>query len=79
MSIRLEDLHKAFGKNTVLDGFSLEVNEGETLSIIGYSGAGKSVTLKHINGLLKPDLVSCGDSGMQRIMIYRRDWDVPSL
>ena len=55
MSIRLENLHRAFGRQTVLDGLSLEAQEGETLSIIGYSGAGKSVTLKHIIRLLEPD------------------------
>ena len=55
MSIELRDLHKRFGDNRVLDGFSLEIREGETLSIIGYSGAGKSVTLKHIIRLLEPD------------------------
>lgn len=55
MSIELKDLHKRFGPNVVLDGFSIEVQEGETLSIIGHSGAGKSVTLKHVIGLIKPD------------------------
>jgi phospholipid/cholesterol/gamma-HCH transport system ATP-binding protein len=55
VSIELRDLHKRFGDNRVLDGFSLEIREGETLSIIGYSGAGKSVTLKHIIRLLEPD------------------------
>ena len=64
MSIQLENLHKAFGKNAVLDGFSLEAKEGETLSIIGYSGAGKSVTLKHIIGLLKPDRGTVWVDGM---------------
>lgn len=55
MSIELKNLHKAFGSLEVLNGFTLEVNEGETLSIIGSSGAGKSVTLKHIVGLIEPD------------------------
>ena len=64
MSIQLENLHKAFGEKTVLDGFSFEANEGETLSIIGYSGAGKSVTLKHIIGLLKPDRGTVWVDGM---------------
>ena len=53
--IKLVDVHKAFGPNRVLEGFSLEVNEGETMAIIGYSGAGKSVAIKHIVGLLEPD------------------------
>jgi ABC-type transport system involved in resistance to organic solvents, ATPase component len=53
--IKLIDVHKAFGPKKVLEGFSLEVNEGETMAIIGYSGAGKSVAIKHIVGLLEPD------------------------
>ncbi len=55
MSILLKDIHKAFGSNRVLKGFSLEVHEGETLAIVGQSGTGKSVALKHIVGLLRPD------------------------
>ncbi len=55
MSIELKDVHKAFSEKQVLRGFSLTVEEGETLSIIGFSGAGKSVTLKHIVGLIQPD------------------------
>lgn len=55
MSIEIRDLHKAFGSNRVLRGFSLDVQEGETLVILGQSGSGKSVTIKHIVGLLEPD------------------------
>jgi len=55
VSIELKDLHKAFGPKRVLEGFSLEIREGETLSLIGQSGAGKSVVLKHIVRLLEPD------------------------
>lgn len=53
--IRLVDVHKRFGTRTVLDGLSLDVREGETFVVIGPSGTGKSVTLKHIVGLLRPD------------------------
>lgn len=53
--ILFENLHKAFGTNEVLRGFSLQVNEGETMVIIGFSGTGKSVAIKHIVGLLEPD------------------------
>jgi phospholipid/cholesterol/gamma-HCH transport system ATP-binding protein len=53
--IQLVDVHKAFGPKQVLSGFSLDVNEGETMVIIGYSGTGKSVAIKHIVGLLEPD------------------------
>lgn len=55
MSIQLLDVHKAFGSKKILRGLTLDVEEGETVSLVGFSGAGKSVTLKHIAGLLKPD------------------------
>ncbi len=53
--LRLVNLHKRFGSLVVLDGVNLEVEEGKTLVILGASGSGKSVMLKHIVGLLKPD------------------------
>jgi phospholipid/cholesterol/gamma-HCH transport system ATP-binding protein len=53
--ISIRDLHKAFGPKVVLDGARLDVAAGESLVIIGGSGTGKSVLLKHIIGLLKPD------------------------
>lgn len=55
MSIVLDGIHKAFGSNKVLRGFSLEVEDGETLAVVGQSGTGKSVALKHVVGLLRPD------------------------
>ena len=53
--IKLVDLHKSFGKQKVLDGIDIEIEEGKTTVIIGRSGGGKSVLLKHIIGLLRPD------------------------
>jgi phospholipid/cholesterol/gamma-HCH transport system ATP-binding protein len=53
--IKLIDVHKSFGAKRVLEGFSLEISEGETMALIGYSGTGKSVAIKHIVGLLEPD------------------------
>jgi len=53
--IKLVDVHKSFGSKKVLQGFTLDVDEGETMVIIGYSGSGKSVAIKHIVGLLEPD------------------------
>jgi phospholipid/cholesterol/gamma-HCH transport system ATP-binding protein len=53
--IVFRDVHKRFGSKEVLRGFSLEVQEGETTVIIGHSGSGKSVSLKHVVGLLTPD------------------------
>jgi phospholipid/cholesterol/gamma-HCH transport system ATP-binding protein len=53
--ISFQDVHKAFGPKKVLQGFSLEIPDGQTTVVIGYSGTGKSVALKHIVGLLEPD------------------------
>jgi phospholipid/cholesterol/gamma-HCH transport system ATP-binding protein len=53
--IQLVDVYKSFGPKQVLNGFTLDVPEGETMVIIGYSGTGKSVAIKHIVGLLTPD------------------------
>ena len=53
--IQLQGLTKSFGAHRVLDGVTLEVPDGENTVIIGYSGSGKSVTLKCIIGLLEPD------------------------
>lgn len=53
--IELLNLHKSFGEKKVLRGISFEVEEGQTTCIIGKSGCGKSVLLKHIVGLLQPD------------------------
>ncbi|MEJ2538698.1 MAG: ABC transporter ATP-binding protein [Gemmatimonadota bacterium] len=55
MSIEMKGLAKAFGDKQVLKDFSLEVQEGEVVSVIGPSGSGKSTALKHIIGLVEPD------------------------
>ena len=53
--IRIEDLHRSFDGVDVLQGVSLELRKGSLLALIGRSGCGKSVLLKHIAGLLRPD------------------------
>lgn len=53
--IEINNLHKSFGKNDVLRGINLTIETGETIVIIGKSGCGKSVLLKHIVGLIMPD------------------------
>ncbi len=53
--IRIEHLFKSFDGQVVLDDISLEIQKGEILVILGESGTGKSVLLKHMMGLLKPD------------------------
>lgn len=53
--IEIKDLHKNFGSKKVLQGVNLTIEKGETIVIIGRSGCGKSVLIKHIVGLLEPD------------------------
>ncbi|HEY0779196.1 MAG TPA: ABC transporter ATP-binding protein [Gemmatirosa sp.] len=53
--IQLKNVYKAFGPKEILRGFTLDVPDNETVVIIGYSGTGKSVAIKHIVGLLQPD------------------------
>jgi phospholipid/cholesterol/gamma-HCH transport system ATP-binding protein len=53
--IELRNVRKRFGRQVVLDGVDFVVQEGETVALLGPSGTGKSVLLKHIIGLLKPD------------------------
>ena len=53
--IRAIGLHKQFNGQKVLNGFSLSVRKGQIVAIIGQSGIGKSVFLKHLVGLMKPD------------------------
>jgi phospholipid/cholesterol/gamma-HCH transport system ATP-binding protein len=53
--IRFTEVHKRFGPKVVLDGLTLDIPEGQTTVLIGFSGTGKSVALKHIVGLLVPD------------------------
>jgi len=53
--IEVRDLTKSFGPNRILDGVSLQIETGESVVIIGRSGGGKSVLLKHLVALLKPD------------------------
>ena len=55
MMIKIVNLHKAFGENKVLQGVDLEIKKGETLVVIGQSGSGKSVLIKHMIGIIKPD------------------------
>ena len=68
-AIRLEGVTKAFDGRKVLDDITLEVRTGSGFCLLGRSGTGKSVTLKHIVGLLKPD----------KGHVYVHGKDVPSL
>jgi len=73
VSIELVDVYKSFGAKEVLKGFTLDVREGETLSVIGGSGSGKSVALKHIVGLLVPDTGDVRVDGMDVVGLPQQD------
>ena len=55
MPIVFENIHKAFGDKVILDGVDFSIDDGECFFIVGASGAGKSVMIKHLIGLLRPD------------------------
>ena len=71
--VELKDVHKAFGPKKVLEGFSLVVPEGQTMVIIGFSGTGKSVAIKHIVGLLEPDEGEVWVDGQRVDQLSRKD------
>jgi phospholipid/cholesterol/gamma-HCH transport system ATP-binding protein len=73
VSIQLTGIHKAFGPKQILRGLDLDVEEGETVSLVGFSGAGKSVTLKHIAGLLMPDRGTVVVDGKEVPKLSRND------
>ena len=66
VKIRIRDLHKSFGPKVVLDGVTVDIAPAESLVIIGGSGTGKSVLLKHIIGLLRPDSGTVEVDGIDR-------------
>lgn len=70
--IRFENVHKAFGDKVVLDGLTLDIPEGATTALIGFSGSGKSVLLKHVVGLLTPDI---GSVSVDDQVVHTLDWD----
>jgi len=71
--IVLSDVHKRFGDLVVLDGVDFEVQSGETMALLGPSGTGKSVLLKHINGLLHPDSGTVTVDGLEVAHLKQKD------
>jgi phospholipid/cholesterol/gamma-HCH transport system ATP-binding protein len=69
--ITLRNIHKSFGAQKVLDGLDLDIQDGKITAIIGPSGEGKSVLLKHLIGLLEPDSGSVEVDG-ENIVALRR-------
>ncbi len=76
--IELEDVHKAFGDREILRGMSLRVDRGQTFVIMGRSGIGKSVTLKHVIGILQPDRGRVAVDGIE-VSDIRRPGDLRDL
>ncbi|MBI5562940.1 MAG: ABC transporter ATP-binding protein [Deltaproteobacteria bacterium] len=73
--IKIIDLKKAFGPKKVLDGVNLEIEAGKITVIIGRSGEGKSVLVKHIIGLLRPDSGKIIFEDMELTAMKERDWN----
>jgi phospholipid/cholesterol/gamma-HCH transport system ATP-binding protein len=73
--ISIRDLHKSFGTNHVLRGIDLDIYQGENVAVLGRSGTGKSVLIKIIAGLLKPDKGSVNVLGHDVATISNRQLD----
>ena len=74
--VRMEDVHKRFGDNVVLDGIELSVEPGEVLCVIGPSGSGKSTLLRCVN-LLEP--IQSGRIFLEGEEITRKGVDVSAI
>jgi phospholipid/cholesterol/gamma-HCH transport system ATP-binding protein len=73
--IEFKNVTKSFGRRTILDGVNLKIYEGDVTTIIGLSGTGKSVTLKHIIGLLKPDSGQILFRGRPIDQMSKKEWN----
>jgi phospholipid/cholesterol/gamma-HCH transport system ATP-binding protein len=73
--IEFRKVVKAFGERTILDGVDLSIYEGEVTTLIGLSGTGKSVTLKHIIGMLKPDSGQILYQGKAIDEMNKKEWN----
>lgn len=72
--VKLVDLHKSFGEQAVLKGVNLEIPRGKLTFIMGRSGTGKSVLLKHLIGLLKPDRGQIWIDGQEVTRFSEKEW-----
>lgn len=73
--IRVEEVTKKFGKSVVLNGVSFHVQRGELVALIGGSGSGKSVLLKHIAGLIRPDSGKIYINGIEITSLTKRQME----
>lgn len=71
--IKIRDLRKSFGNKVILDGLNLDINQGESLTIIGKSGIGKSVLIKHIAMILEADSGEIEIDGIKLQDISKKD------
>lgn len=71
--VRMRGVSKSFGAKTVLDGIDLDIPRGESTVIIGGSGTGKSVLLKHVIGLLEPDSGTVEVDGLELASMSNRE------
>ncbi|MBA4417348.1 MAG: ABC transporter ATP-binding protein [Syntrophus sp. (in: bacteria)] len=72
-AIGIKDLHKQFGDQKVLDGINLDIERGKITVIIGKSGGGKSVLLKHLIGLVKPDKGEIWVDGLDIVKLNEKE------
>jgi phospholipid/cholesterol/gamma-HCH transport system ATP-binding protein len=72
--IEIKDLHKSFGSSKVLTGIDLDIDEGSTCVILGGSGSGKTVLMKHMIGLLTPDSGRVVVDGEDVVGLGPEDW-----
>lgn len=79
LKIHVSDLHKSFGRKVVLDGLDLDVARGESVVVIGGSGSGKSVLLKCILGIIRPDSGSIQIDGQEVTNLRGSDRDALML
>jgi phospholipid/cholesterol/gamma-HCH transport system ATP-binding protein len=73
--IEISNLYKSFGSQIILNNLNLKVKKGETKAIIGRSGVGKSVLLKNIVGLIKPDSGSIRINGVEVTDLREKEYD----
>lgn len=74
--INIEDIYKSFGDNHVLNGFNMKLYKGENLVVMGKSGSGKSVMIKCLVGLMKPDKGRVEVMGQEISGLSREDLDI---
>ena len=71
MGIEVKNLIKSFGNKTILDNISFKVDDGKILSIVGFSGSGKSTVLKLISGLIEKDSGEIITTGGDIAMVFQ--------